>query len=105
MKKIAVLVCKKLIAECSGYRCFDAFNQRSDAFSEYDHQTVISGFFSCNGCDDLESEQMALKFRQLEGKGVTDIHLALCVQRNCTCSEKLKGKIPAAFHFVEGTHT
>ena len=105
MHKIAVLYCEKLAKECSGYKCLDAFNRRSDAFSVHGGDAALAGFFACNGCQQFDSEEMKLKYSQLEKSGVQDIHLSLCVLKNCHHSQALIASIPKRFNVISGSHT
>ena len=104
MQKISVLCCEKLSRECSGYRCFDAFNRRGDAFSIHDQNAVIAGFFTCNGCHGFTSDQYKLKFSQLDKSGVNVIHISLCVMNGCRWMDALMDSIPKHFTVIMGTH-
>ncbi len=47
---IAIMACRKLVGQCAGTGCFDAYNNLTDTFRKYENsKPILSSFFYCSG--------------------------------------------------------
>ena len=106
MNKISVMTCDKLKNKCTGTNCFEAFQNREDAFEIYkDKDVIIGAFFSCNGCDEKLDESMAYMFDQLRRKKIETIHMAYCIEVECNRYDEIYSVLEnEGFNVVKGTH-
>ncbi|MEG0132916.1 MAG: CGGC domain-containing protein [Clostridium sp.] len=106
MKNIGIMVCNKVSYICTGSGCFNAFNNKKKAFEIYKEEEVsLGGFFHCNGCGKEYEEELVDKLKVLKKKDVEVIHMALCIDVECSNSERLEKIITDnGFLIVRGTH-
>lgn len=106
MKNIAIMVCNKVTYICTGAGCFNAFNKKTKAFERYNNQEILlGGFFHCNGCDEEREVDLVDKLKVLKKNNVEVIHMALCIDVECSNPERLeKIIVDNGFSIVKGTH-
>ncbi len=105
---IAIMACRKLVGQCSGTGCFDAYNTLTDAFQKYENsKPILSSFFYCSGCNKtiLAQEDWNHKIEQLKRKKVSTIHIALCIKVECDNYNKHEVLLKNhGFNVIHGTH-
>ena len=105
---IAVIICEKSAASCSGYGCFMANVEHRSHFEEYypTDPASITAFFHCGGCESITSdgEHFVRQFEQLNRINLKRIHLSSCV-KNCPHLLKIQSIIEeGGFSYIIGTH-
>ncbi|HBL05486.1 MULTISPECIES: CGGC domain-containing protein [unclassified Clostridium] len=105
---IAIMACRKLVGQCAGTGCFDAYNNLTDTFRKYENsKPILSSFFYCSGCDTTISDQEDWnhKIEQLKRKKVDTIHIALCIDVECDNYNKHEKLLKNhGFNVIHGTH-
>ncbi|NLK51854.1 MAG: CGGC domain-containing protein [Syntrophomonadaceae bacterium] len=105
--RIAVVRCEVVSEVCPGVACFQAFNQRKIAFSEYGPETEFIGFFTCGGCP---GRRVARLVEKLVPFGLDVVHLSSCMLLEkdyvkCPHWRQIKRSIEQkGIKVVEGTH-
>lgn len=115
MKKIGILRCAHANEVCTGAGCLNAFFRRTDTFSRYGEDTVLTVFMACNGCGEErpqgpgEDAGILEKLDRLEAEGVDTIHVGACrFQKNhqeCSRLETICRMMEErGIEIVKGTH-
>lgn len=105
MEKIVIISCNKIMDNCSGKGCKQAFKKRQDAFSNYPlTQVKLVGFIKCRHCDETAASHVPKKTDRLLRKGVQSIHLSSCIASVCEQHDVLVEALSKQFIIVSGTH-
>lgn len=105
MEKIVIISCGKIMNNCSGKGCKQAFRERQDAFSNYPLTDVkLIGFIRCRHCDETAVSRVHKKTDHLLKKDVNAIHLSSCICSVCEKHDDFVEKLSKQFIIVNGTH-
>ncbi len=102
LQRIAIMVCGQVSLKCTGNGCFRAFNERKDAFSEYDDVQMVA-FTRCDHCDKDEST-FDKKIEKLKKARVDTIHLSTCIRGRCESYEQMADELSKHFDVIGYTH-
>lgn len=103
---IAIISCNKMTYECCGSGCFKSFNNKTHSFEIYkDKDIKLYSFFHCNGCGSNLETALDYKLTQLKKSEVEQIHMAKCIEVECSRYDEIKTfLINKGFKVIDGTH-
>lgn len=104
MKKIGILVCKNVSDKCSGAGCFKAFNNKIDAFKDYETEIELASFTHCSGCDHESEELLEKKIERMKSVGIETIHISTCIRGRCHKYEEFVDKFAKDFDVIGYSH-
>jgi predicted metal-binding protein len=95
--KVAILVNEDTMGRCTGKGCFNAFNNKTDAFADYGSDVELVEFTHIGG--DLE-----LLIESLIKNEVDVVHLSTCLRSKNVDYESLAYKLSQYFKVIGYTH-
>lgn len=76
--KVGIIRCDEHSADCAGFHCFPAIQEKSGKFEDYDMVELV-GFDTCGGCGRGSANKIMAKATRLKEKGAEVIHLGNCL--------------------------
>ena len=104
MKKIGIITCYNESKQYPGINCFNAFNNRTASFKDYDSESVVLGFVHCNGCSKDSAELVLQRAKKMKETGVDVIHLSTCMKKMCPRYKEHLNALSNDFEVAEYTH-
>ncbi|MGI6699680.1 MAG: CGGC domain-containing protein [Christensenellales bacterium] len=88
IKRIAIIVCGNVAANCPASACLWAFREQERYFEQYKGEKIplkLFAFFPCNGCDTDFANDLGMrkKLERLVLEEVDKVHLASCIKSKC----------------------
>jgi predicted metal-binding protein len=84
--KIGIIRCDARSADCAGWNCFKAIENKTGEFSRYDKIELV-GFDTCGGCSQGKADKIVKKAKRLKEKGAEAIHLCNYLVNRCPSKE------------------
>ena len=103
--KIGIIRCDARSADCAGWNCFKAIENKTGEFSRYDKIQII-GFDTCGGCAQGKADKIVKNAKRLKEKGAEVIHLCNFLVASCPSKEVYIKALRkrAGIPIVEKTH-
>jgi len=102
LNRIAIMVCGEVTCKCTGNGCFSAFNERKDAFSEYDDVQMVA-FTHCDKCIE-DGTDFETKIQKLKNARIDTIHLSTCIRGRCKEYKSMAEEFSKHFDVIGYTH-
>ncbi len=107
MKKIMIFICGEISRKCSANGCFRVFNEKVDAFGEYeeDEDLQLVAFNTCPGCDQEPLENLKNKLAKIKKSGADTVHISTCIRGRCSNYDEFADILSeAGFDVIGYTH-